>query len=140
MLKYRGIYRVVLESDKRTGKPLEFICVPCRVCKGSSICRHSDNILNAYIPSTNMFNRLLLEYPDLFTAYQTGNGEGTLLFNETDMETVAEILKPGVLGKNLNPKPKRQRCISEDQRKLLSDRMKQLNNIKVTGLNARKTG
>lgn len=139
MLKYRGTYRVMYEMDK-SEKPCEFTLIPCRIRKDASICRHNDDTLNAYIPSIKTVNRLLRDYPDIFKPYQIGDSEGTLLFAELDMIKAAAILKPRVLGKNLNPKPKKQRHISEAERKILSDRMKKLNHNRFTGENTRKTG
>ncbi|NJD04658.1 MAG: hypothetical protein FIA99_19135 [Ruminiclostridium sp.] len=104
MLKYRGQYRVILETDKKTGKPLEFTFIPCRIYKGANICRYSGTMLNAYLPSIKVFNRLLKEHPELFTAFQTGSSEGTLLFKESDMEEAAIILKAYTLGKNISPR------------------------------------
>ncbi len=140
MLKYRGKYRVLYETDK-TGKACEFTFIPCLIKRGSNICRHSDTILNVYITSSKIINRLLKEYPDLFRPFQTGNGEGTLLFDESNIDKAAAILKPKVLGKGMSPKPKRQVNISEERKQELSERMKLLHaNSKITGEKQRKTG
>lgn len=140
MLKYRGTYRVLFEVDK-AGKPCEFTFIPCRIKKGSNICRHNENVLNAYIPSAKIANRLLKEYPDLFKPFQTGDSEATLFFSETDIEKAAVVLKARVMGKGMSPKPKRKVTISEDRKKELSERMKELqSNKKNIGQNARKTG
>lgn len=138
MLRYRGQFRILYETDKN-GKVCEFTYIPCRIKKGSSICRHNNNVLNAYIPSAKIANRLLKEYPDLFKPFQVGDREGTLLFNESDIEKVAAILKARVGGKNKSPKPKREIAISEERKQELSDRMKHINS-KIIGENARKTG
>ncbi|MDD5064993.1 MAG: hypothetical protein PHQ35_09600 [Phycisphaerae bacterium] len=140
MLKYRGTYRVMYEVDK-TGKACEFTFIPCLIKRGSNICRHSDTVLNVYITSSKIINRLLKEYPDLFRPFQTSNGEGTLLFNEADIEKAAEILRPKVLGKGMNPKPKRQVTLSDERKKELSDRMRSMRgNIKNIGEKQGKTG
>lgn len=141
MLKYRGQYRVVFETDKRTGKPAEFVYIPCRIKRGSNIVRHDENTLNAYIPSVKIANRLLQEYSDLFELFQIGDSEATLLFNEADIAKVAAILKAKVQGKNKSPRPKRTVTISEDRKKELSERMKKLHSVKKNiRENARKTG
>ncbi|HEX9059839.1 MAG TPA: hypothetical protein VF941_06645 [Clostridia bacterium] len=106
MLKYRGRYRVVFESDKLTGKLLEITFIPCRICKGANICRHTDTLLNVYIPSKIIFNRLLNEYPELFTAFQTGQSEGTLLLNEYNIDKATHILKAWTRGKCISPRTK----------------------------------
>lgn len=107
MLKYRGQYRVVYETDKRTGKPAEFSYIPCRIKKGSNIARHNEDTLNVYIPSINLIHRLLQEHADIFTPYQIGDKDGTLLFGESDMHKTANILKPIVQGRNTYPKSKK---------------------------------
>ena len=141
MIRYRGKYRTVYEVDKSSGQPYEFAFIPCLIKKGANICRHSDNMLNAYIPSTKIANRLLKEYPDVFTPLQVGDKEATLLFRESDIEKAATILKARVMGKNKSPKPKRRIVISEERKQALSDRMKQIHvNSKIIGENARKTG
>ena len=131
MLKYRGTYRVVYECDKRTGQPYEFTYVPCLIKKGSNVCRHSDNTLNVYISSAKIANRLLKECPDLFKPFQIGDSEAVLLFKEADIEKAAAILKARVLGKNMNPRPKRKVMLSEERKKILSDRMKELHRNKI---------
>jgi hypothetical protein len=139
MLKYRGTYRVVFETDKRTGKAQEFAFIPCRIKKGANICRHNENTLNVYIPSIKIINSLLKEYPDIFIPFQIGNLEGTLLFKEPMLPHVAAILKPYVKGKNKSPRPKRQVNISEKRKKELSDRMRRLHADGIIGGKARKT-
>lgn len=106
MLKYRGQYRVVNEIDK-SGKPCEFTFVPCSIKKGSNICRHSDNVLNLYIPSVKIGNRLLSEYPKIFKLFLQGDEETVLLFAETDMDIVAGIVKARTKGSNISPRSKR---------------------------------
>ena len=77
-----------------------------------------------------MANRLL-EHPDIFKPFQMGDSEATLLFAESDMERAATILKPRVMGKNMNPRPKRKVMISEERKRILSDRMKALHRNKA---------
>ena len=108
MLRYRGTYRIVFEQDKRTGKPLEFTFIPCCIRGGSNICRHYESALSAYIPGIKTANRLLKEQPDIFRPFQIRDSEATLLFNESDMERAAIILIPRVMGKNMNPRPKKE--------------------------------
>jgi hypothetical protein len=43
----------------------------------------------------------------MFTAFQMGTGEGTLLFPENRLPEAALILKPHVKGKNVSPRAKR---------------------------------
>ena len=52
MLTYRGQYRVLFETDK-AGKACEFTYIPCGIRKGANICRHSNDMLNIFIPSIN---------------------------------------------------------------------------------------
>ena len=125
MLKYRGQYRILYDLDKQ-GKPCEFIYIPCGIHKGSNICRHDSNTLNAYITSSIVANNLLRDHHDLFGIFQMGDSEATLLFPESRMEEAAIILKAKVLGKNLGPRPKRKVVISEDRKKILSERMRQM--------------
>lgn len=113
MLKYRGQYRVLYETDKRTGAACEFTYIPCRIHKGSDIYRYSDDTLATYITSIKVFNRLLREYPDLFRPHQTGDSEGTLLFPESRMNEAAIILKARI-----------KRQVSEEQKQILTDRIK----------------
>ncbi len=124
MLRYRGQYRVLFETDKRTGKACEFTYVPCRIRKGADIVRHNDDTLNVYIPGKKTANRLLKEHSDIFKPFQIGDSEATLLFPESMMKEAAKILMPVVRGKGMSPRPKRVIVLSDDQRKSLSDRMK----------------
>lgn len=81
------------------------------------------------------------EYSDIFKPFQIGDTEVTLLFRESDIEKVATMLKARVMGKNMNPKPKRKVVLSEERKQALSDRMKQIHvNSKIIGENCRKTG
>jgi len=112
------------ECDK-AGAACEFAFIPCLIKKGSNICRQSDDTLNVYIPSIKIVNRLLKEYPDIFRPFQVGDTEGTLLFKESDIEKAAVILKARVMGKGMNPKPKRRVNFSEEYKKLLTERLMQ---------------
>ncbi len=132
MLKYRGQYRVIFEIDTK-GKPSEFALIPCGIKRGSTICRHSDDTLSVYITGIKTANRLSREYPDLFRPFQIGDSEATLLFNEADIEKAAAILKARILGKNMNPRPKRKVIISEEQKRILTDRLKAMNACRVCG-------
>jgi len=139
MLTYRGTYRVLYETDK-AGKACEFTFIPCRIKKGSNIVRYSDNMLNAYIPSIKIVNRLLNDFPELFKPCQIGDSEGTLLFKESDIEQAATILKARVMGKGMSPKPKRIVTISDERKQELSIRMKRIQaNNKIIGKKAIKT-
>lgn len=131
MLDYRGQFRVLYETDKRTGKVCEFTFIPCRVRKGANICRYSDTMLNVYIPGKPTVNRLLTEHPEIFKPLQIGDTEGTLLFPESMIGAVVDILKPFVMGKNKSPRPKRKVIISEERKQELSNRMKELHRNKV---------
>jgi len=110
MLSYRGVYRVVTEMDQRTSKPLEACFIKCR--RGVNIYRYSDTVLSAYIPSKMRSTYLLKEYPGLFTAFQVGDKEGTILFDESKLEEAALILGAMVKGKNVSPRSKRNRTKS----------------------------
>jgi hypothetical protein len=123
MLKYRGTYRVLFETDIRTGQAAEFTYVPCRIRKESNIYRHSDSVLAVYLPGQGTANRLLNEYPDLFRPFQTGGSEATLLFDEKDIEKAAFILKPRTKGKNMNPRPKRKQNLTDEQRAVIGERL-----------------
>ena len=105
MLSYRGKYRVCYEFDKRTGKPLEFNYIKCR--NKIEIFRHKDKVLVTYIQSRIKGTYLLKLYPDLFKLFQDGDKECTLLFNESDMEVVANILGAMTKGCNVSPRSKR---------------------------------
>lgn len=107
MLKYRGQYRTVFETDKETGKPCESAFIPCKIRKGTNICRHNKDTLNVYIPGKQTANRLLKEHSDIFQPYQVGDQESTLLFSESVMSEAAGILKPYVLGKGISPRSKK---------------------------------
>jgi len=107
MLNYRGQFRVIYEMDVKTGKPLEACYIKCR--RGVNIYRHSDNVLSAYIPSRMRSTYLLKEYPGLFTTFQIGDKESTILFDESKIEEAASILSAMVKGKNVSPKSKRNR-------------------------------
>lgn len=106
MLEYRGKYRVSFEMDKKC-KPCEFSFMPCAIKKGSNICRHNADILNIYVPSGIVIKNLLKAYPQLFKKFQHGDYDGTLLFAESDMPTVAKILKARTKGANVSPRAKR---------------------------------
>ena len=111
MIKYRGLYRVSYEIDK-SGKSCEFTFLPLKLKRGASICRHNETTLNVYIPSKTIANRLLNEYPDLFTLLNMGDGEGILLFPESGLLEAAEILRPYIKGKNVSPRSKRNKKYS----------------------------
>ena len=106
MLKYRGQYRVVYECDKTSGKPEENTFIPCRIRKGANICRHNETTLNVYVPGIKAVKRILSQYPDIFTSFQMGDWEVTLLFPESKIEQAAAILRPIVKGANVSPKSK----------------------------------
>ncbi len=107
MLKYRGKYRVIYEIDKRTGKPLEFTFLPCRIKRGSDISRYNENTLSAYIPSIKITNKLLKVYPDIFKPFRIGDSEAILLFPESLIQEAAAILKTYTKGQNVSPRSKR---------------------------------
>ena len=139
MLKYQGKYRVLCEVDIKTGKPCEFGVIPCLIKKGSNICRQNGSVLNLYIPSTKIANRLLKEYPDLFNPLFIGDSEAVLLFNESDIEQVASIVKAKVKGRNKSPNPKRKYAISEERKQILINQLKAYNSGTKNELNAVKT-
>lgn len=122
MIKYRGQYRVIYETDKQ-GKACEFAYIPCGIMRGCNICRHSDNTLNVNIPSIRTANRLLKEYPEIFKPFQVGDNEASLLFQESDMDKAATILKVRVKGKNQSPKPKRKCNLTKKQRQAIGERL-----------------
>lgn len=125
MLEYRGQYRVLYELDSK-GTSTEFVYIPCNIKKGANICRHNVDTLNVFIPSVKIAKRLLREYSSTFNLLQMGDSEATLLFDESDIITVAHILKARVLGKNKSPKPKRKINFSDEQKEALSKRMTEL--------------
>lgn len=69
-------------------------------------------MLNVYIPSMKIVNRLLKEYPRIFRAFQIGDNEGTILFTEEQLPEVAKILKARIQGKNVSPRSKRNKTLS----------------------------
>ena len=129
MLKYRGRYRVLCEADIR-GISIEFTCIPCGIKKGANICRHSDTMLNAFIPSTKIIHRLIKEYPEIFTLWQEGYCEGTIIFPETEIDKVAKLLKATKKGKGKPVRLKTNYSISDKRRKELSEQMKERNKQK----------
>lgn len=108
MIGYRGKFRVVYEMDNKTGRPLEACYIKCR--RNVNIYRHNENVLSAYIHSKMRSTYLLKEYPVLFTAFQLGDKESTLLFDESNIEEVALILGAMVKGANVSPRSKRNRA------------------------------
>lgn len=127
MLKFQGVYRVLFETDVRTGTAAEFTYVPCRVRPGANIYRYNDDTLAVYVPGTKAVNNLLENYSDTFRPFQMGDKESTLLFAEKDIEKAAFILKPRTKGKNLNPRPRRKRTLTDAQKQALRE---QLNNAR----------
>jgi hypothetical protein len=117
---------VLYEIDKRTGLATEFSYTPCGIKNGSNICRHNDDTLNVYITSSIIINNLLKEHSDLFTLFQIGNGDGTLLFKESDIGKVVGILKIQIRGRCQSPRPKRKLNLTDEQRRAASDRMKEM--------------
>ncbi len=107
MLQYRGQYRVVFEMDRRMHKPCEFAFIPCKVKKGTTIYRRNDDELLVYIPSVQIGNRLLKEYPKLFRKYQQSSCETVLVFKESDMKDAATVLKAWTSRKNFYPGSKK---------------------------------
>ena len=136
MLKYRGQFRVLYETDTRTGQAAEFTFVPCRIRKGAVIYRFNDNILAVYIPGSRTANRLLQEHPDIFRSFQTGDSESSLLFDEKNIDRAATVLLPRVKGRNMSPKPRKKINLSDEQRKSLSERMKKHNSKKLLEKNS----
>ena len=127
MLKYKGRFRVLYECDVRTGKPQEFTYIPCRIKKGSNICRHSETMLNAYITSAKIIQRLLREHPDIFTMLQDCDYEGTLLFPESRIDEVAPILKIQTSGRTLSSRPKYTQNITPEERERRTQRIQEYN-------------
>lgn len=123
MLKYRGQFRILYETDKRTGQAAEFTFIPCRIRPGANIYRFNDDTLAACIPGSRTANRLLQEYSNIFRPFQTGDAEAIFLFDEANISQAAAILKARVKGKNLSPRPKRKLNLSNEQRRVLSERM-----------------
>jgi hypothetical protein len=107
MIIYRGKYRTSYEMDLKTGKPLEACFIKCK--KNITIYRHNESILSAYIPSRMKLTYILKTYPNLFTPFQIGDREGSVLFDESNIEDAAIILGAMVQGKNVSPRSKRNR-------------------------------
>ena len=124
MLKYRGTYRVMFEIDKRTGQAAEFTYVPCRIRPKSNIYRYNSDTLAAYIPGIKTANRLLREHPDIFRSFQTGDSESSLLFDEKNIDRAAAVLLPRVKGKNMSARPKRSYTLTEEQKRIRTERLK----------------
>lgn len=97
--------------------------VPCRVRPGANIYRYNDDTLAVYVPGTKAVNNLLENYSDTFRPFQMGDKESTLLFAEKDIEKAAFILKPRTRGKNMNPKPRKKRTLSEEQKEALREQI-----------------
>lgn len=106
MLNYRGQFRVCSEIDNNY-KPLDSVFIICGICKGANIYRHDNRSLSTYIPSLIIGKRLLKENPDIFSTFLQGYNEMILLFNETDINKVASVLKIKIKGSNISPKSKR---------------------------------
>jgi hypothetical protein len=123
MLKYRGTYRVLFETDVRTGKAAEFTYVPCRIRPGANIYRYNDDTLVTFIPGTKAVNNLLKNHLEIFRPFQKGDKEATLLFAEKDMKQAAFVLKPRTKGKNMNPRPKRKQNLTDEQRAVIGERL-----------------
>jgi len=102
MLKYRNRYRVCYEIDKK-GKICDFTFIPCSVSKGSNICRYDDFTLSVYITSIKTFNRIALN-KELFTIFQEGQSEGTLLFSEENFKQANKFLKARKKGRTIPPR------------------------------------
>ncbi len=132
MQNYRGQYRVLYETDKQ-GKVCEFSFIPCRISKRANICRHNNDTMNAYIPSTKTAKRLLKQYPYIFKKYQTGDSEAILLFPEYKMDEAAKILKARVKGKNQSSRPKRICNLTEEQRQVIGERLAMARKQKLYG-------
>lgn len=123
MQKYRGTYRVMFECDTRTGQAAEFTYIPCRIRPGANIYRYNDDTLAVYISGTKVVNNLLENHWEIFRPFQKGDKEAALLFAEKDVEKAAFILKPRIQGKNMNPKPRKKRTMSEKQKEVLREQI-----------------
>jgi hypothetical protein len=124
VLKYRGQFRILYETDKRTGQAAEFTFAPCRIRPGANIYRFNDDTLAACIPGSRTANRLLQEHPGIFRSFQTGDSESSLLFDEKNIDRAAAILLPRVKGKNMSARPKRSYTLTEEQKRIRTERLK----------------
>ena len=124
MLSYRGQFRVLYETDTRTGQAAEFTFVPCRIRPGANIYRFNNDTLAAYVPGSRTANRLLQEHSDIFRAFQMGDIEIILFFSEKDIKKAAAILKARIQGKNRSPRPKKACNLTDEQRRRIGERLK----------------
>jgi hypothetical protein len=133
VIKYRGIYRVFLQQNPKTGEYTPNQDDTYLKCKNNvHIFRYNKDTLAVQFNSNKYRNNRLAEFTESgidMKLFVSGNTESVYLFDEKDLVFVANILRPIIKGKDKNPK-KRTRNITEEQRqKLRKNALKNLRKV-----------
>lgn len=136
MNKYIGRYRILVERDIRTNKPLESTYIRCK--KGGQIYRYNNDILVYYVPRKlveNIIKQKLNELHIDLVDYYTTSEETIIKFYEKDLDKLADIFEVSTQGKDIKPGNKRKsvdknKIVTEESRRLMLERLQGKNNKK----------
>ena len=136
MIKYRGRFRVFMPLDNK-GNSTENQNDTYLQSRQVEIYRYSSELLAVMFKSNGYCNNRLKDFNDMgvqLTILQDGDDERVYTFKESDFDKVAKILKLTTKGKNKSPvvkANKKKRELSEEQLKVLRERLERMRNNKI---------
>lgn len=136
MIKHRGTYRVFMSIDNK-GNSTENTDDTYLQSRQVEVYRYNSELLAIMFKSNIYCNNRLKDFNEVgvqLTILQDGDDERVYTFKESDFEKVVEILKPRTKGKNKSPivkANKKKRQLSEDQLKVLRERLERMRNNKI---------
>ena len=136
MIKYRGQYRVFMPLDNK-GNSTENTNDTYLQSRQVEIYRYNSELLAVMFKSNGYCNNRLKDFNEAgvqLTILQDGDDERVYTFKESDFDKVAKILKLTTKGKNKSPvvkANKKKRELSEEQLKVLRERLERMRNNKV---------
>lgn len=117
MLKYKNEYKVVKNKDSKDSiVNKDDIYIFCR--KGVQIYRYDDNTLAVQFNTRQYCKNRIKDLSELgvqLTPLQIGDNERTYTLKESDLSTVAEVVKS-----------RKRKVLSDEQKEILSLRMKDI--------------
>lgn len=139
MLKYRGQFRVFMPKTKDGNFTTNDDDTYLKCKSNTEIYRYNENTLAIYFQSVIYAKNRIKDLLDLgvhLTKFMQGSNESIYLFPESQIELVAEILKPTIKGKNKSPKAGQRKVnLSEEQKEVLRKRMEILRKNKLSRKN-----
>ena len=136
MIKYRGQFRVFMPLDNK-GNSTENTDDTYLQSRQVEIYRYRSELLAIMFKSNGYCNNRLKDFNEAgvqLTILQNGDDERVYTFKESDFDKVAKILKLTTKGKNKSPvvkANKKKRELSEEQLKVLRERLERMRNNKV---------